>query len=77
MIEAIIYRRFARLERSLDNTERKLQLLREQRVLLQVELVNTKPLTPIVIDGKDLALNPSERLKKTSSSACKQAIRIL
>ena len=53
----------ARLENSLDSTERKLQLLREQRVLLQVELANTKPLTPIVIDGKDLAINPSERLK--------------
>ena len=53
----------ARLENSLDSTERKLQLLREQRVILQVELENTKPLTPIVIDGKDLAINPSERLK--------------
>ena len=38
-------------------------MLREQRVLLQVELANTKPLTPIVIGGKDLAINPSERLK--------------
>jgi uncharacterized protein involved in exopolysaccharide biosynthesis len=53
----------ARLENSLDSTERKLQLLREQRVLLQVELANTKPLTPIVVDGQDLAINPSERLK--------------
>jgi len=53
----------ARLENSLENAESKLQLLREQRVLLQVELANTKPLTPIVIDGKDLAINPSERLK--------------
>ena len=53
-----------RLENSLDNTERKLQLLRQQKVLLEVELANTNPLIPIVIDGKDLALNPSERLKK-------------
>lgn len=53
----------ARLENSLDDTERKLQLLREQKVLIQVKLANTEPLTPILIDGKDMALNPSERLK--------------
>ena len=54
----------ARIERSLDDTDRKLQLLREQKHLFQVKLQETEPLTPIVIGGKDLAINPSQRLKR-------------
>ena len=42
----------------------RLQLLEERRVLLQAQLVNVEPLTPIIISGENLALNPAERLKK-------------
>ena len=54
----------ARMERSLDDTDRNLQLLQEKKHLLQADLQNTEPLTPIVIDGKDLAINPAQRLKR-------------
>lgn len=54
----------SRFERSLDDTERKMQLLRERKHLLQVNLQETEPLRPIVIDGKDVAINPAERLKR-------------
>jgi uncharacterized protein involved in exopolysaccharide biosynthesis len=54
----------ARLERELDQTESRLRLLNEKAILIKAQLTNTKPLTPIVIDGEDLALNPKERLKK-------------
>jgi uncharacterized protein involved in exopolysaccharide biosynthesis len=54
----------ARLERSLDQLDMRLQKLKEQRVMLQSRLTNVEPLTPIVIDGEDLAINPAQRLKR-------------
>jgi len=54
----------ARLERESDRLDSKLQLLEERRVLLQAQLINVEPLTPIIISGENLALNPAERLKK-------------
>ncbi len=54
----------SRLERELDQSEMRLQMLQEQTVLLQSRLANIEPLTPILIDGEDLALNPTQRLKK-------------
>jgi len=54
----------ARLERELDKADSRLQLLEERRVLLQAQLINVEPLTPIIISGENLALNPAERLKK-------------
>ena len=56
--------RVARIERELDKSDNKLQLLEERRVLLQSQLINVEPLTPIIISGENLALNPAERLKK-------------
>ena len=54
----------ARLERELDKADLRLQLLEERRVLLQAQLLNVEPLTPIIISGENFALNPAERLKK-------------
>ena len=54
----------ARLERESDRLDSKQQLLEERRVLLQSQLINVEPLTPIIISGETLALNPAERLKK-------------
>lgn len=54
----------SRLERELDNAENQLSLLQERKVLLQSQLANVEPLTPIVIGGEDLAINPAQRLKK-------------
>jgi len=56
--------RVERIERELDKSDNKLQLLEERRVLLQSQLINVEPLTPIIISGENLALNPAERLKK-------------
>ena len=54
----------ARLERSLDQLNTRLQMLQEQKVILQSRLADVEPLTPIVIDGEDMAINPAQRLKK-------------
>ena len=54
----------ARLERELDQLDTRLRMLKEQRVVLQSRLTNIEPLTPIVIDGEDLAINPAQRLKR-------------
>jgi uncharacterized protein involved in exopolysaccharide biosynthesis len=53
-----------RLERELNQTESRLRILNEKAILIEAQLANTEPLTPIVIDGEDLSLNPTERLKK-------------
>jgi uncharacterized protein involved in exopolysaccharide biosynthesis len=54
----------ARLERDLDKADTRLQLLQERRSLLEAKLLLVEPLTPIVVDGQDLAINPAERLKR-------------
>ena len=54
----------ARLERELDKADTRLQLLQERRALLEAKLSLVEPLTPIVVDGQDLAINPAERLKR-------------
>jgi uncharacterized protein involved in exopolysaccharide biosynthesis len=53
----------SRLERNLDTADMRLRLLEEKKVILEAQLMNTEPLTPIVVDGEKLALNPNERLK--------------
>ena len=52
-----------RLERQLDQTEMRLGMLEEKKLLLETQLTTIEPLTPVVIGGKDLAANPKERLK--------------
>ena len=54
----------ARLERALDQLDIKLENLQERKVILQSKLTNIEPLTPIVIDGEDMAINPAQRLKR-------------
>jgi uncharacterized protein involved in exopolysaccharide biosynthesis len=54
----------ASLERDLGKTEMRLRVLQEKKLLIESQLVNVEPLAPIVIDGEDLAVNPSERLKR-------------
>ena len=54
----------SRLERALDQLDMRLQNLQERRVILQTRLTNIEPLTPIVIDGEDMAINPAQRLKR-------------
>jgi uncharacterized protein involved in exopolysaccharide biosynthesis len=53
----------AGLERDLDNAEMRLRLLEDKKNILEAQLMNTEPLTPIVIDGKTFASSPDERLK--------------
>jgi uncharacterized protein involved in exopolysaccharide biosynthesis len=53
----------ARLERELDTREMRKRLLEEKKLIIESQLANVEPLTPIVIDGEDLALSPNERLK--------------
>jgi len=54
----------ARLERELDSADMQLRLLQEQKILLEARIAKVDPLTPIIIDGEDLAINPAERLKR-------------
>ncbi len=54
----------SRLERSLDQLNMRLQNLQERKVILQTRLTDVEPLTPILIDGEDMAINPAQRLKK-------------
>ena len=53
-----------RLESELDKADTRMQLLQERRALLEAKLSLVEPLTPILVDGKDLAINPGERLKR-------------
>jgi len=53
----------ARLERDLAQAEIRTRVLQEKKLLIESQLANVEPLTPIVIDGEDLAMNPAERLK--------------
>jgi uncharacterized protein involved in exopolysaccharide biosynthesis len=54
----------ARLQRSLDQTEMQLRLAQDKKLYLSSQLASIEPLTPIVIDGKDMAVNPKKRLKE-------------
>jgi uncharacterized protein involved in exopolysaccharide biosynthesis len=53
----------AGFERDLDNAEMRLRMLEDKKNILEAQLMNTEPLTPIVIDGKAFASSPDERLK--------------
>ena len=53
-----------RIQQELDKADNRLQYLQESKVLLQSRLATIEPLTPIVIDGEDLAINPAQRLKR-------------
>ena len=52
------------LEREFDKKNLQLNYLKEKEILLAASLENIEPLEPIIVDGEDVALNPSMRLKK-------------
>jgi uncharacterized protein involved in exopolysaccharide biosynthesis len=53
-----------RLERDLDNAESQLRLLKEKEMLLNSQLTTIEPLTPILVEGDNVATNPNQRLKQ-------------
>jgi uncharacterized protein involved in exopolysaccharide biosynthesis len=53
-----------RLERELDKLESRLRLLREKEMLLTTRLAKIEPLTPIIVEGDNVATNPNKRLKQ-------------
>lgn len=53
----------SQLERDLNRNETQLFILREKQIILEAQIANVEPLKPIVMDGKDIAANPKERLK--------------
>jgi succinoglycan biosynthesis transport protein ExoP len=52
------------LQRELDNFESRLRVLREKEMLLNTELARIEPLTPILVEGENVATNPNQRLKE-------------
>jgi uncharacterized protein involved in exopolysaccharide biosynthesis len=53
-----------RLERELDKTEIRLRFLREKEMLLETQLARVEPLSPIIVEGENVATNPNQRLKQ-------------
>jgi uncharacterized protein involved in exopolysaccharide biosynthesis len=52
-----------RLERDLDKAENRFRLLNEKEMLLNAQLTRVEPLTPIIVEGDNVATNPNQRLK--------------
>jgi len=53
-----------RLESDLNRLTIRLRSLEEKRINLKGQIANVEPLTPIVIEGDNIAMNPKERLKR-------------
>ena len=53
-----------RLERELDKAEGRSRLLREREMLLEAQLARVEPLSPIIVEGENVATNPNQRLKQ-------------
>jgi len=53
----------SRLDREFDQIDMRIRLIEEKKLYLEGQIVNVDPLTPILIDGKNMAMNPKERLK--------------
>jgi uncharacterized protein involved in exopolysaccharide biosynthesis len=56
----------SRLERELDQADMKLLNLNEKKIFLESQLAIIEPLTPIVVEGEKIAMNPNQRLKELS-----------
>jgi uncharacterized protein involved in exopolysaccharide biosynthesis len=54
----------ARLERELDRADMQLRNLNEKKIFLESQLAQVEPLSPIVVEGEKIAMNPSQRLKE-------------
>lgn len=53
-----------RMERELDQAENQLRMLREKKMLLENNLARVEPLSPIIVQGENVATNPNQRLKQ-------------
>jgi uncharacterized protein involved in exopolysaccharide biosynthesis len=53
-----------RLESDLNRLTIRLRSLEEKKIGLEGQIANVEPLTPIVIEGDNMAMNPKERLKR-------------
>ncbi len=54
----------SRLENDFDRIDRNIRSLEERKTFLKTQIANVEPLQPIVIDGKNVMMNPAERLKR-------------
>ena len=54
----------SQLQRSIDQSDIRMRMLQEKKLLLESQLATVEPLTPVIIEGKDVAANPKERLKE-------------
>ena len=62
--EAYNFQAILRLEREQDQADNRLQILKEKEMLLNSQLAQVEPLTPIVVEGSNVASNPDQRLKE-------------
>jgi polysaccharide chain length determinant protein (PEP-CTERM system associated) len=53
----------ARLERVMDQTDLRLRVLQEKKLILNSQLLSVKPMAPVMVDGKDIATTPDQRLR--------------
>ena len=53
-----------RLERDADKVENRLRLLREKEMYIETQLAKVEPLSPIIVEGENVATNPNQRLKQ-------------
>lgn len=53
-----------RLERLSIDIDREIRTLEERKLYLNSQLSNIEPMTPIMVDGKNVMMNPAERLKR-------------
>jgi uncharacterized protein involved in exopolysaccharide biosynthesis len=60
---AVNLQTIARLQRDLDQVRLQINTLKERKILLEGQIVNVDPLTPIVTQEGKTIMNPKERLK--------------
>ncbi len=54
----------ARLERVMNQTDLRLRVLEEKKLILNSQLATVKPMAPVMVDGKDIAAGPEHRLRE-------------
>jgi uncharacterized protein involved in exopolysaccharide biosynthesis len=60
---AVNLQSISRLERDLDQVRMQMNAMKERKILLEGQIVNVDPLTPIVTEEGKTIMNPTERLK--------------
>jgi polysaccharide biosynthesis transport protein len=53
-----------RAEREYDRIQSQLRAAQERKLNLETEIATIEPLKPVVMDGRDMMMNPAERLKR-------------